>query len=101
MTACINAASAMVSSTSMGISHILNSMVLKKGWRRTSYQIFLPLSMHFVLTSRFIYLSYSSALEKKSGIPVRGNLSNTFTRYDLNPVLRPCQNGELVDNAKM
>ena len=39
---------------------------------------------------------------KTSGIPVLGNLSKTLDRNDLKPVLRPSQNGELVDKvAKM
>ena len=33
-------------------------------------------------------------------MPVRGNLSNTFVRKDLNPVSLPSQKGELVLRAK-
>ena len=32
---------------------------------------------------------------------MRGNLSNTLQRYDFSPVLRPIQNGELADSARL
>ena len=41
----------------------------------------------------------SAQLENVSGMLVRGNLSNTFVRYDLRPVFMPSQNGELVESA--
>ena len=89
----------MVSSTVMGTSQIRNSTVLKNGCTRRSHQIFLALSIQFVLTSSLIKFSYASILSKYSGIPVRGNLSNTLVRKDLYPVLRPSQKGELVLSA--
>ena len=51
--------------------------------------------------SNAIKLSYSAALLKNSGSPVRGNLSKIFVRNDLYPVFRPSQNGELVATAKI
>ena len=97
--ACIKAAMAMVSSTVMGISQMRISMVGKKGWTLMSHHIFLALSIQLVFTSKFKKVFIFSKAAKKSGIPVRGNLSNTFERYDLNPVLRPSQKGELVESA--
>ena len=32
-------------------------------------------------------------------MPVRGKSRKTMLRYDLSPVLRPIQNGELVESA--
>jgi hypothetical protein len=32
-------------------------------------------------------------------MPLRGNRRKTVVRYDLRPVSRPCQNGELVESA--
>src|SRR5215471_1033092 len=95
------AAKAMVSSNRIGTSQMRNSSVLKKGCKRRSHQIFFPLSIQWVLTSKAMYSSYSAADGKFSGIPVRGNLSNTLVRYDLNPVFLPSQKGELVESANM
>ena len=39
---------------------------------------------------------YSLQERSARGTPVRGNPRNTTLRYDLRPVLRPIQNGELV-----
>ena len=47
-----------------------------------------------------LYVQNSSHDTKECGIPVRGIDSKTTLRYDLSPVFRPCQNGELVDRAK-
>ena len=33
------------------------------------------------------------------GTPVRGKFRKTMLRYDLSPVRRPCQKGELVESA--
>jgi hypothetical protein len=33
------------------------------------------------------------------GMPVRGKFRNTTLRYDLSPVFRPIQKGELVESA--
>ena len=33
------------------------------------------------------------------GMPVRGKFRNTTLRYDLSPVCRPIQKGELVESA--
>src|SRR5450755_1757216 len=93
------AAIQMVSSTVIGTSQIRNSTVLKKGCTRRSHHIFLALSIQFVLTSSLMKFSYASILSKYSGIPVRGNLSNTLVRNDLYQVLRPSQNGEFVLRA--
>src|SRR5215510_16298703 len=90
---------AIVSSARIGMSQTRNSMVLKKGCGRTSHQIFLPLSMQLVLTSRLTKLSNCSGESKDSGMDVRGNRSKTFVRKLFNPLLRPSQNGEFVESA--
>src|SRR6202040_4272797 len=100
MMACVSAAMATASSTLVVTSHMRNSSVPKVGCGRTSHQIFLPLSMQFSLTSRFTKFSYALQDSNCSGTPVRGNLRNTVVRNDLSPVLRPIQNGELVDSAR-
>src|ERR1700690_1052707 len=97
----MSAASAMVSSTRIGMSHIRNSSVLKNGCGRMSHQIFFALSMQLVLISSLMKFSYSPQLGKESGILVRGNLSNTLQRYDFSPVFIPSQKGELVESARM
>src|SRR5829696_9028847 len=81
------------------ISHTRNSSVLKKGCGRRSHQIFLPLSMQLVLTNRLTNPSNSAHELKVEGMPVRGNCCHTIVRYDLRPVTRPCQKGELADSA--
>src|SRR5215211_9379364 len=95
----INAAIASVSSARIGMSQMRTSSVEKNGCGRTSHQIFLALSMQLVRTSRLTKVSYSAQLVNVSGILVRGNLSNTLQRYDLSPVLRQIQNGELAERA--
>src|SRR6185312_9499137 len=97
----MSAAMASVSSSRMGISQTRTSKVLKNGCGLISHQIFLPLSMQCVLTSRFTKVSYSAQLAKTSGIAVRGKRSKTFERYDLYPVFIPIQKGELLDNARI
>src|ERR1039458_3748314 len=92
---------ASVSSSRMGISHTRTSSVSKKGCGRMSHQIFLPLSMQLVLTSRSTKVSYSAQLAKTSGMLVRGKRSNTLQRYDLNPLFMPIQKGEFDDSARM
>src|SRR4029077_19960294 len=89
----------MVSSRRMGMSHTRNSRVLKNGCGRMSHQIFLALSIQFVLISRLTKFSNSDQLEYVSGIFVRGNLSNTLQRYDFRPVRIPNQNGEFAESA--
>src|SRR5437667_3597253 len=97
--ACVRAAMAHASSTFVVTSHIRNSSVPNTGCGRTSHQIFFGLSMQRVSTSKFVKFSYSLHDWKSSGIPVRGNRRNTVVRNDFNPVLRPIQNGELVESA--
>src|ERR1700761_388747 len=97
--ACVNAAMAAGSSTFVVTSHMRNSRVPNVGCGRTSHQIFLPLSIEFSLTSRLTKFSYALHDSKSSGTPVRGNLRKTVVRNDLRPVLRPIQNGELVESA--
>src|ERR1700730_13759068 len=98
--ACVSAAMATASSTFVVTSHIRNSSVPNVGCGRTSHQIFFPVSMEFSFTSRFTKFSYALHDSNCSGTPVRGNLRNTVVRKDFSPVLRPIQNGELVDSAK-
>src|SRR5208282_3369719 len=97
--ACVSAAIATASSTLVAVSNIRNSSVPYVGCGRTSHQIFLPLSMQFSLISKLIKFSYALHESKNSGIPVLGNLRNTVVRNDFSPVLRPIQNGELVESA--
>src|SRR5579862_7677635 len=92
---------AMVSSRRIGISQTRTSSVLKNGCGRMSHQIFLPLSMQLVLTSRATKFSYSDQLANVSGMPVRGKRSKTLQRYDLKPEFMPIQKGEFVDSARM
>src|SRR5690242_679886 len=68
---------------------------------RTSHQIFDPSGMHWVRDSTSISSVYSLQERRARGTPVRGNPRNTTLRYDLSPVLRPFQNGELVDRHRM
>src|SRR5947209_11773048 len=94
----MSAARAMVSSTRIGMSQIRNSSVLKNGCGRISHQIFFALSMQRVRISRLTKFSKSDHPVNVSGMFVRGNLSNTFVRYDLRPVRMPIQNGEFVES---
>ena len=55
--------------------------------------------MQFSLTSRLMKFSYSLQDSKTSGMPVRGKRRKTVVRNDFKPVLRPIQNGELVESA--
>src|SRR5262245_28661230 len=95
----MSAAIAIVSSARIGMSQTRNSIVLKKGCGRTSHQIFLPLSMHFVLTRRFTNASNCSGDSKDSGMDVRGKRSNTFVRKLFSPLFLPSQKGEFVERA--
>src|SRR6185369_3468090 len=96
----VSAAMATASSTLVVTSHMRNSSVPNVGCGRTSHQIFLPLSMQFRRTSKLTKFSYSLQDWNISGTPVRGNLRNTVVRNDFNPVLRPIQNGELVERDR-
>src|SRR5215475_12357705 len=96
--ACVNAAIAQASSTLVVQSHMRNSNVPNVGCGRTSHQIFFPLSMQLRRTSKFTKFSYALQDSNSSGTPVRGNRRNTVVRKDLSPVLRPIQNGELVES---
>src|SRR6202040_2327238 len=98
--ACVRAAMATASSTLVVTSHMRNSSVPNVGCGRTSHQIFFPVSMQFSFTKRLVKFSYALQDSNCSGTPVRGNLRKTVVRNDLSPVLRPIQNGELVDSAR-
>ena len=51
-----------------------------------------------LVSTRVLTISSNSPQEfKLRGIPVRGKLRNTMLRYDLRPVFRPSQKGELVE----
>src|SRR5215470_18516091 len=97
--ACVSAAMAQASSTLVVQSHMRNSSVPKVGCGRTSHQIFFPVSMQFSLTRRLTKFSYALQDSNCSGTPVRGNRRKTVVRNDFSPVLRPIQNGELVESA--
>src|SRR5256885_444133 len=99
MIACVSAAIATASSTFVVTSHIRNSSVPNVGCGRTSHQIFLPVSMQFNFTNRLTKFSYALHDSNSSGTPVRGNRRKTVVRNDFRPVLRPIQNGELVESA--
>src|SRR5579864_8575747 len=98
--ACVSAAMATASSTLVVTSHIRNSSVPNVGCGRTSHQIFFPLSMQLSFTSRLRKFSYALHDSNCSGTPVRGKRRNTVVRKDFSPVLRPIQNGELVESAR-
>ena len=56
--------------------------------------------MHWVRDNTSTSSVYSLQERSARGTPVRGNPRNTTLRYDLSPVLRPIQNGELVDRHR-
>ena len=53
-------------------------------------------AMRTSVSSMFSYSPYDCST---GGMPVRGKLRKITERYDLSPVRRPCQNGELVESA--
>src|SRR5215207_6073277 len=87
------------SSTRVQTSHIRNSSVGYLPFGRTSHQIFEESGIDFVLVSVSSSSSNSDAEEKVGGAPVRGKLRKMMLRYELSPVFRPIQKGELADNA--
>src|SRR5687768_3995611 len=91
---------ASVSSARIGKSQIRTSCVEKKGCGRMYHQNRLALSIELVLMRSLTKPSKSAQLANMSGMFVRGNLSNTFVRYDFSPVFMPSQNGELVESAR-
>ena len=66
---------------------------------RTSHQILDALGIDFVAVSVSMSPVKSSHDPISGGIPVRGKFRNTTLRYDLSPVFRPIQKGELVESA--
>src|SRR5437016_518789 len=94
----VSAAIAHASSTFVVQSHMRNSNVPNVGCGRPYHQIFFPSSMQFRRTTRFTKFSYSLHDWNISGTPVRGKRRNTVVRNDFSPVLRPIQNGELVES---
>src|SRR6266508_3179558 len=75
-----NATSITVVLTDVGMSHTLNSNVLKKGCGRRSHQIFLPLSMQLVFMRVLMKPSNSAHELNVDGMPVRGNCCHTIVR---------------------
>src|SRR5438477_11748738 len=88
------------SSTRVQTSHTRNSSVGYAWCGRTSHQIFEPSGTQRVFTSESSSSSYSAYERMTGGTPVRGKLRKTMLRYDLRPVRRACQNGELVDRQR-
>ena len=79
-TALTRATMATTSSIFVMQSQMRSSSVGKRGWGRTSHQIFVGSSMHPVLIIVRTKWSYSSAELKRSGMPVLGNSENTTLR---------------------
>ena len=99
--ACSKAAMHSVSSTRVQMSATRNSRVGNLGCGRMSHQILVGSSIDPVSSRMSMKRSYSLHEPKSGGSPVRGRFSKTIERYDFRPVSRPCQKGELVDNARM
>ncbi len=56
--------------------------------------------MHRVPTSVSVRYWKSAQSRMMRGTPVRGKLRKMTLRYDLSPVLRPCQKGEEEDRQR-
>src|SRR5712692_2300467 len=89
------------SSTRVHTSQMRNSSVGYDQLGRTSHQILDPSGMQFVVVSISTRSVYSLHERNARGTPVRGKPRNTTDRYDLSPVLRPIQNGELVERHRI
>ncbi len=89
----------MVSSRRVHMSMIRISSVGKRTLGRISHHIFVPSSISPALTSTSRWRWNSAKLSNRSGRPVRGSSFQTARRYDLRPVLIPCQNGDDVLSA--
>src|SRR4051812_12491330 len=89
------------SSTRVQTSQMRNSSVGYFQCGRTSHQIFEPSGMQPVTMSVSRYSSYALHDGRWRGTPERGNARKIVERYDLSPVLRPIQNGELVERQRM
>src|SRR5215471_6166096 len=95
--ACRIAAMHTASSMRVHTSHTRNSSVGYVWCGRTSHQIFDPSGMLPVRVSALSNSSNSACERRIGGTPVRGKFLKMILLYDFNPVLRPCQNGELVE----
>src|SRR6266550_3399014 len=89
------------SSTRVHTSQTRNSSVGYFQCGLTSHQIFEPSGMHPVTTSVSRYSSNALHDGRCRGTPDRGKARKTTLRYDLSPVFRPHQNGELVERHRM
>src|SRR5579872_3760111 len=85
------------SSTRVHTSQMRNSSVGYDQLGRTSHQILEPSGMECVCTSVSTIYVKSDQDWNERGIPLRGKLRKMMLRYDFRPVVRPIQNGELVD----
>src|SRR5579885_1812692 len=90
---------ATASSTRVQTSQMRNSSVGYLGFGRTSHQILLPSGIEFVSTNTSIIWLSCGQDSQTGGMPVRGKALKTMLRYDLSPVSRPIQKGELQESA--
>src|ERR1043166_5286324 len=91
---------ATASSTRVQTSQTRNSSVGSPQLGRTSHQIWDALGIDPVATSVPTTSSNSAHEPSDRGMPERGKERNTTLRYDLSPVRRPIQNGELVERQR-
>src|SRR5690242_6032476 len=85
------------SSTRVQTSQMRNSSVGYLALGRTSHQILEPSGIDFVRTSRSTKILNSAIESNSRRMPVRGKLRKMMLRYDISPVSRPIQNGELFE----
>src|SRR2546430_847856 len=85
------------SSMRVQASQMRNSSVGYLWLGRASHQILLASGRQLVRTIVSVSSSSSECDWKTGGMPVRGKWRKMMERYDFKPVLRPTQNGELVD----
>src|SRR5579883_1709037 len=91
------AATQIASSTRVHTSQIRSSSVGYRQFGRISHQIFVPSGIQLVTASVSTREVRSPHDWKTRGMPVRGKLRKIILRYDFKPVVRPIQNGELVE----
>src|SRR5947199_9552494 len=88
------------SSTRVHTSQMRNSSVGYLWLGRASHQILLASGRQLVRIIVSTRPSISAYDWKTGGMPVRGKWRKMIERYDFRPVLRPIQNGELVERQR-
>src|SRR6478752_6070633 len=89
------------SSTLVQTSHIRNYNVGYLLLGRMSHQMFGGGAIDFVRVRVSHRYPDSATDENVGGDPVRGKFRKMMLRYELSPVFRPIQNGELAESARM